>query len=84
VVSTLQGLYLHTGQQKYRKSAHTDMHALSGIRNHKEEIIMLHLQYGYERTVDLVVATRTVSRWGGQAICRPRPSEPRPLYTTAI
>jgi hypothetical protein len=32
VISLLQGLYLHTGQHKHRINAHTDIHALNGIR----------------------------------------------------
>jgi hypothetical protein len=34
VISPSQGRYLHTGQQKHRINAHTDMHALSRIRTH--------------------------------------------------
>jgi hypothetical protein len=34
VISPSQGCYLHTGQHKHRINAHTDIHALSGIRTH--------------------------------------------------
>jgi hypothetical protein len=34
VISPLQGRYAHKGQHKYRKDAHTDILALSGIRTH--------------------------------------------------
>jgi hypothetical protein len=34
VISPSQGLYPHTGQHKHRINAHTDIHALSGIRTH--------------------------------------------------
>jgi hypothetical protein len=34
VISPSQGRYLHTGQHKHRINAHTDIHALSGIRTH--------------------------------------------------
>jgi hypothetical protein len=34
VFSPSQGRYLHTEQQKHRINAHTDIHALSGIRTH--------------------------------------------------
>jgi hypothetical protein len=37
-MSPSQGRYLHTGQHKHRKNAHTDIHALSGIRNHNPSI----------------------------------------------
>jgi hypothetical protein len=33
VISPSQGRYLNTGQHKHRINAHTDIHALSGIRN---------------------------------------------------
>jgi hypothetical protein len=33
-ISPSQGRYLHTGQYNHRINAHTDIHALSGIRNH--------------------------------------------------
>jgi hypothetical protein len=33
-ISLSQGLYLHTEQHKHRTNAHTDIHALSGIRTH--------------------------------------------------
>jgi hypothetical protein len=32
VISPSQGRYLYTGQNKHRINAHTDIHALSGIR----------------------------------------------------
>jgi hypothetical protein len=32
VISSSQGRYLHTGQHKQRINAHTNIHALSGIR----------------------------------------------------
>jgi hypothetical protein len=32
VISLSQGCYIHTGQHKHRINAHTDIHALSGIR----------------------------------------------------
>jgi hypothetical protein len=31
-ISPSKGLYLHTGQHKHRIYAHTDIHALSGIK----------------------------------------------------
>jgi hypothetical protein len=34
VISPSQDLYVHTGRHKHRINAHTDIHALSGIRNH--------------------------------------------------
>jgi hypothetical protein len=34
VIRPSQGSYLHTGQHKHRKNAHTDIHSLSGIRTH--------------------------------------------------
>jgi hypothetical protein len=34
VISPSQGRYLHTGLHKSRKNAHTDIHALNGIRTH--------------------------------------------------
>jgi hypothetical protein len=33
-ISPYQGLYLHTEQHKHRINAHTDIHALSGVRTH--------------------------------------------------
>jgi hypothetical protein len=33
-----QGRYLHTGQQKHRIKAHSDIHAFSGIRTHDPSI----------------------------------------------
>jgi hypothetical protein len=33
-ISPSQGRYLHAGQHKHRINVHTDIHALSGIRNH--------------------------------------------------
>jgi hypothetical protein len=33
-ISPSQGRYLHTGQHKHRTKAHTNIHALSGIRTH--------------------------------------------------
>jgi hypothetical protein len=38
VISPLQGRYLHTGQHKHRIKAHTDIHALSGIRTHDPSV----------------------------------------------
>jgi hypothetical protein len=38
VISPSQGRYLHTGQHKHRINAHTDIHALSGIRTHDSSI----------------------------------------------
>jgi hypothetical protein len=35
VISPPQGRYLHTGQHKHIINAHTDIHALSGIRTHE-------------------------------------------------
>jgi hypothetical protein len=37
-ISPSQGRYLHTGQQKHRINAHTDIHALSGIRAHDSSV----------------------------------------------
>jgi hypothetical protein len=34
VMNPLQGRHLHTGQHKHRINAHTDIHALNGIRTH--------------------------------------------------
>jgi hypothetical protein len=34
VISPPQGRYLHTGQQKPRINAHTDIHTLNRIRTH--------------------------------------------------
>jgi hypothetical protein len=38
VTSPSQGRYLHTEQHKDRKNAHTDIHALSGIRTHDPSV----------------------------------------------
>jgi hypothetical protein len=38
VISLSQGRYLHTGQHKHRINARTDIHALSGIRNHNHSV----------------------------------------------
>jgi hypothetical protein len=38
VISPSQGRYLHTEQHKYRINAHTDIHALSGIRAHDPSV----------------------------------------------
>jgi hypothetical protein len=38
VISPSQGRYLHTEQHKHRINAHTDIHALSGIRNHDPRV----------------------------------------------
>jgi hypothetical protein len=37
-ISPSQGHYLHTGQQKHRINAHTNIHVLSGIRNHDPSV----------------------------------------------
>jgi hypothetical protein len=37
-ISPSQGRYLHTGQHKHRINAHTDIHALSGIRTHDPSV----------------------------------------------
>jgi hypothetical protein len=39
VISSSQGRYLHTGQQKHRINAHTNIHALSGIRTHDPSVL---------------------------------------------
>jgi hypothetical protein len=38
VINPSQGRYLHTGQHKHRINAHTDVHALSGIRTHDPSV----------------------------------------------
>jgi hypothetical protein len=38
VISSSQGRYLHTGQHKHRINAHTDTHALIGIRTHDPSV----------------------------------------------
>jgi hypothetical protein len=38
VISPSQGRYLHTGQHKHRINAHTDIHALSGIRDYDPSV----------------------------------------------
>jgi hypothetical protein len=38
VISPSQGRYLHTGQHKHRINAHTDIHALSGIRTYDPSV----------------------------------------------
>jgi hypothetical protein len=38
VISPSQGLYLNTGQHKHGINAHTDFHALSGIRTHDPSV----------------------------------------------
>jgi hypothetical protein len=38
VISQSQGCYLHTGQHEHRINAHTDIHALSGIRTHDPSV----------------------------------------------
>jgi hypothetical protein len=38
VISPSQGRYLHTAQHKHRINAHTDIHALSGIRTHDPSV----------------------------------------------
>jgi hypothetical protein len=38
VISPSQSRYLHTGQHKHRINAHTDTHALSGIRIHDPRV----------------------------------------------
>jgi hypothetical protein len=38
VISSSQGRYIHTGQHKRRTNAHTDIHALSGIRTHDPSV----------------------------------------------
>jgi hypothetical protein len=38
VVSPLQRRYPHTGQHKHRINAHTDIHALRGIRNNDPSV----------------------------------------------
>jgi hypothetical protein len=38
VISPSQGSYLHTGQHRHRINAHTDIHALSGIRTHDPSV----------------------------------------------
>jgi hypothetical protein len=38
VISPSQGRYLHTGQYKHRINAHTNIHALSGIRTHDPRV----------------------------------------------
>jgi hypothetical protein len=38
VISPPEGRYLHTGQHKHRKNAHTDFHVLSGIRTHDSRV----------------------------------------------
>jgi hypothetical protein len=37
-ISPSQGRYLHSGQHKYRINAHTNIHALSGIRTHDPSV----------------------------------------------
>jgi hypothetical protein len=38
VISPMQGRYLHTEQDKHRINAHTDIHALNGIRTHNPSV----------------------------------------------
>jgi hypothetical protein len=38
MMSPSQGRYLHTGQNKQRINAHTDIHALSGIQTHDPSV----------------------------------------------
>jgi hypothetical protein len=38
VISPSQGLYLHTGQQKHRINAHTDIHTMSGFGTHDPSV----------------------------------------------
>jgi hypothetical protein len=38
VISPSQGRYLHKGQHKHRINAHTNIHALSGIRTHDPSV----------------------------------------------
>jgi hypothetical protein len=38
VINPSQGRYLHTGQHKHRINAHTNIHALSGIRTHDPSV----------------------------------------------
>jgi hypothetical protein len=38
VISPSQGRYLHIGKHKHRINAHTDIHALSGIRIHDSTV----------------------------------------------
>jgi hypothetical protein len=38
VISPSQGRYLHTGQHEHKINAHTNMHALSGIRTHDPSV----------------------------------------------
>jgi hypothetical protein len=39
VISPSQGRYLNTGQHKHRTNAHTDIHALSGIRTDDPSVL---------------------------------------------
>jgi hypothetical protein len=38
VISPSQGRYIHTGQHEHRIKAHTDIHALMGIRTHDPSV----------------------------------------------
>jgi hypothetical protein len=38
MINPSQGRYLHTGQDKHRINAHTDIHALRGIRTHNPSV----------------------------------------------